>query len=202
MREMKRTAEISECGKFRWWLQRRWEEQGSLVCFVMLNPSTADAEKDDPTIRRCIAFAQAWGFAALSVRNLYPFRATDPDDLKKAMKTMDVTGGDRGISELRAAMSADLVIAAWGTHASGIAAQRFVDLTQPKPIWCINKTVYGKPRHPLYARGSEKPKAFLRCDGQEWDSVLGVPSPAYVFKPSGYEGMTGFQIEDLCDAED
>jgi len=122
--DMKRSAEISDCGQFRWWLQRRWAD-GPLVCFVMLNPSTADAEQDDPTIRRCIAFARSWGFGALSVRNLFPFRATKPADLKRAVRSIDVTGGQRGLGELAVAATADLVIAAWGANATECAAQRF-----------------------------------------------------------------------------
>ena len=94
---MKRSAEISECGKYRWWLRRRWAD-GPVVCFVMLNPSTADAEQDDPTIRRCIGFAQAWGCGALEVRNLFPFRATNPADMLKAAKAgVDIRGGSRSL---------------------------------------------------------------------------------------------------------
>lgn len=161
---MKRSAEVSECGKFRWWLQRRWDN-GPLVCFVMLNPSTADAEKDDPTIRRCIGYAKAWGFGAMSVRNLYAYRATKPADMKKAMKVMDVTGGERGLSELRASISADLVIAAWGTHVSEGAAKRFVELTAPSPIWCLRKTPQGIPVHPLMQPADLKPQPYARCEG-------------------------------------
>jgi hypothetical protein len=84
-----RSAEVSECGRYRWWLRRGWQllNRGEHVigrgvcCFVMLNPSTADDTYDDPTIRRCVQFATRWGYDALSVRNLFPWRATDPGDL-------------------------------------------------------------------------------------------------------------------------
>lgn len=160
---MKRSAEISECGKYRWWLHRSWDDALPLVCFVMLNPSTADAEQDDPTIRRCIGYAKAWGFGALSVRNLYPWRATKPSDLKKAMLLNDVMGGDRGRNELRAAMTADLVVCAWGRNASDYAAQRFVALTDPTPLWCLGFTASGQPVHPLMQAANLKPVPYRRC---------------------------------------
>lgn len=161
---MKRSAEISDCGKFRWWLQRRWSD-GPLVCFVMLNPSVADGLIDDPTIRRCIGFAQAWGFGGLSVRNLYPFRATKPRYLKLAMKTIDVAGGERGANELRAARSADLVIAAWGANATDEGQRRGIALTHPAPLWCLGKTQDGRPLHPLMQPSHLEPVPFLRCEG-------------------------------------
>lgn len=168
---IKGAAEISECGKFRWWLQRRWG-YGPTVCFVMLNPSIADAEQDDNTIRRCIAYAQAWGFAALDVRNLYPFRATKPKDLRAAMKVLDVTGGARGAHELRAAMSGGLVIAAWGAHATNAAGRRFTELTWPKPLWCLGLTRDGKPLHPLMQRADLLPMPFVRCEGRTWKRYI------------------------------
>lgn len=114
-----RSAEISECGRYRWWLRRSWlaYKDGLFVpgkgvcCFVMLNPSTADGTQDDPTIRRCIGFAKSWGYNGLSVRNLFAWRATDPKELFNAET---VTGGQRGDSELLAACTSDLLVLAWG----------------------------------------------------------------------------------------
>ena len=72
-RPMDMKAQLSDCQKYRYALWRRWGE-GSQVVFVMLNPATADAAKDDPTIRRCIGFARAWEFGSLAVGNLFAFR--------------------------------------------------------------------------------------------------------------------------------
>ena len=80
---MIRCATISECGKYRYHLSRKWGDRPSL-CFVMLNPSTADADADDPTIRKCIGFATRLGFGSIDVVNLFAYRATDPANLKKA----------------------------------------------------------------------------------------------------------------------
>lgn len=72
-------ADISACGAYRYRLDRLGALLGrGAVNFVMLNPSTADAEQDDPTIRRCLGYAFRWGFARLIVTNLYALRSTDP----------------------------------------------------------------------------------------------------------------------------
>jgi hypothetical protein len=166
-----RSAEISECGRYRWWLRRSWQlwdgqglhVQGKGVCcFVMLNPSTADGMQDDPTIRRCIGFARDWGYNTLSVRNLFPWRATDPKELKNP--NVDVFGGDRGESELLAACTADFVLAAWGGDVPFGRGERAVKLFQHhfpgKPLHCLGKTKSGNPRHPLYVKASAVPIPF------------------------------------------
>lgn len=75
-------AEISPCGKYRYRLWRIWDESKPFCLFVMHNPSTADAFMEDPTIRRCMGYAKAWGYGGIYVGNLSPYRATDPKDLK------------------------------------------------------------------------------------------------------------------------
>ena len=80
---MQRDALFSPCGTYRYRLTRRWAE-GPAVAFIMLNPSTADGSVDDPTIRRCIGYGQSWGYGALAVGNLYAFRATEPQELRRA----------------------------------------------------------------------------------------------------------------------
>lgn len=167
--KMIRSAEISECGRYRWWLRRSWQiwESGEHVtgkgvcCFVMLNPSTADGEQDDPTIRRCIGFARSWGYDTLSVRNLFPWRATDPRELFKAET---VTGGHRGDTELLAAATADMLVAAWGSSVpfgrDKQALEMFSEHFAAVPIYCLGKTKNGNPRHPLYVRADAKPVSF------------------------------------------
>jgi hypothetical protein len=92
---VERSAAVSRCGRCRWWLRRTDPRGGSgrVVAFLMLNPSTADAQRDDPTIRRCLGFARAWGYSVLEVRNLFAWRATDPRELLTAA---DPVGGRRG----------------------------------------------------------------------------------------------------------
>ncbi len=168
---IKRTADVSECGLYRWSLHRSWSlwnEAGEhikgkgIVCFVMLNPSTADGTHDDPTIRRCIGFAKRWGYNALSVRNLFPWRATDPKELKTAIS---VTGGRRGDNELLAAMTADLVVAAWGANVPYSrdveAIHLFKGSFPTKPIVCLGLTKNRSPKHPLYVKAETDPVLFM-----------------------------------------
>ena len=70
-------AGISECGCYRYWLTRTWNPRRATLCWVLLNPSTADADRDDPTIRRCQGFARSWGYGGIVVVNLFAYRATD-----------------------------------------------------------------------------------------------------------------------------
>ncbi|HYE77963.1 MAG TPA: DUF1643 domain-containing protein [bacterium] len=155
-----RSAEVSECGRYRWWLRRSYQRggDGRVACFVMLNPSTADGTEDDPTIRRCLGFVRAWGYSVLSVRNLFAYRATDPKELLTADNP---TGGARGNVELLAAMSADLVVAAWGAGGNLFGRDKEVlGFLRGKPLHCLGLTKGGHPRHPLYVRGDQQPVLF------------------------------------------
>ena len=116
----------------------------------MLNPSTADARRDDPTIRRCMGFARLWGYSVLEVRNLFAWRATDPRELLTAP---DPTGGPRGDRELQAVAKADLVIAAWGARVPFARDREALALLGGCDLKCLGRTRNGQPRHPLYVRG-------------------------------------------------
>lgn len=160
MEHLKRSAEISDCGRYRWWLRRSWDRggNGKAVCFVMLNPSTADAMIDDPTIRRCMGYAQRWGYSTLSVRNLFAYRATNPADLRGVA---DPEGGERGDMELQAAATADLVICAWGAGGPFRKRdRRALELLAGKPLHCLKVTKNGDPQHPLYLAGGLEPIPF------------------------------------------
>ena len=110
-------AVISDCERYRYRLTRRWDD-GPTCTFIMLNPSTADARKDDPTIRRCIGFARREGCAALLVINCFAFRATKPADLFAAE---DPIGPENDRHIMAASLDADgQVIAAWGDRRSGL----------------------------------------------------------------------------------
>lgn len=146
---MKKGAVISPCGTFRYSLTRSWDE-GLPVCgFIMLNPSTADAELDDPTIRRCIGFAKREGCGTLIVANLFAFRATDPKELPKAQDPIGPQN-DAYIDALLLHASGP-VIAGWG--ANGFARARAKDIatrTPPGHLKCLGTSLDGSPRHPLY----------------------------------------------------
>lgn len=108
------TAVYSDCEAYRYALSREWGD-GPRVNFVMLNPSTADETRNDPTIERCERRARALGFGGFSVTNLFAFRATAPRDLKAAPQPIG-PGNDAAIHD--AAGSADMVLCAWGVHGS------------------------------------------------------------------------------------
>jgi hypothetical protein len=151
-------AVISSCGKYRYSLHRALS--GDLlatnvgkgtVLFVMLNPSTADACDDDPTIRRCIGFAKAWGYDMLSVGNLYAFRATDP---RKLATAEDPVGPENYTHLRRLAMDAAEVVVAWGVPPidvdEGLHMARVLGVLGPTRALGVTKAGY--PRHPLYMR--------------------------------------------------
>lgn len=146
-----RDATISRCGLYRYGLGRAWNPFGHGVCYVMLNPSTADATLDDPTIRRCIGFARTLGFGWLSVVNLFALRATNPDELKRHP---DPVGPDNDEAILREADAATTIVCAWGAHPIGrLRAAKVRELLEPRPLRALGVTKYGHPRHPLYLKG-------------------------------------------------
>lgn len=148
-------AVLSSCGLYRYRLTRRWAE-GPAVLFVMLNPSTADATADDPTIRRCIGFAKREGMPAIEVVNLFAFRATKPEDLVKAC---DPVGPANDHHIVEAAGGAGRIIAAWGKSVPrrfgtrpGVVC-RLLTKSATSPIYCLGKPGEGPAaRHPLYLR--------------------------------------------------
>lgn len=147
--EVERSAVISPCGTYRYALERRWSGAPA-VLFVMLNPSTADGEHDDPTIRRCIGFARSWGYGALLVANLLAFRATDPDDLP-AMP--DAVGPENDAWLARLSRRAALVVAAWGADTITGSRAPVVEAMFAGQLHALGLTARGAPRHPLYMRG-------------------------------------------------
>lgn len=147
-------ARISEDGLYRYSLHRAWGD-GPMVTWVMLNPSTADATQDDPTIRRCIGFTKSWGYNVMHVVNLYAYRSTDP---KRLLEVDDPVGPDNP-RLLRAVVgNSALVVAAWGAFAAKVAWERsrlsIESFCHDKgvPLRCLGTTKDGAPRHPLYVK--------------------------------------------------
>ena len=150
------SAYISSDGLYRYSLMRDISPLvGCGTCtFVMLNPSTADAAQDDPTIRRCMGFARTWGFGRLKVVNLYAYRATKPSDLWLAD---DPIGPENDHVLSIAFGGSDLLIAAWGAHAKRDRVAEI--LSWPvRPRLCLGLTKSGAPRHPLYLRRDAVPR--------------------------------------------
>lgn len=140
-------------GVYRYWLERTWDKDKPAVAFVMLNPSTADAKTDDPTIRKCIGFARHWGYGGIVVANLFAFRATKFKDLQRAL---DPIGGTRNYGFLQRALDDyKTIVCAWGVHGSHLDQDRvFLQMAEraaatPR-LRCLKLTAARHPTHPLY----------------------------------------------------
>lgn len=149
--EMRKAAHLSPCRAYRYSLWRQWADNSkplpvSYAMFIGLNPSTADEKEDDPTIRRCIAFAKAWGYDGLCMTNLFAFRATQPHDM---MAASDPVGDYNDTSLGIWSQGAGIVVAAWGTHGSFQGRDKIVRKMLPD-LHYLRLTKDGHPGHPLY----------------------------------------------------
>jgi len=146
---VERGAVFDDGGVYRYRLWRQWPGTGPTVVMVGLNPSTADAHRDDPTIRRCMGFARSWGCRRLEVVNLFAWRATRPAALRQAPEPVG-PDNDRVLENL--AGSADLLVACWGVH-GGWQGRGQAVIDGLGGTWqCLGRTRDGHPRHPLYLR--------------------------------------------------
>ncbi|MFM0126090.1 DUF1643 domain-containing protein [Paraburkholderia sp. RL18-101-BIB-B] len=148
---------ITPCGIYRYRLTRPAESMSpekSNALFVMLNPSTADARLDDPTIRRCRGFAKLWDCNGLAVANLYALRSADPAAL---WSHPDPVGPDNDDYLWNFARECGDVICAWGSNARPEHAARVASimLDAGARLWCLDTTKDGSPRHPLYMRNDQ-----------------------------------------------
>lgn len=184
------SAEISVCGQYRYELTRSWDSTKPAIAFVMLNPSTADAAEDDPTIRKCIGFANRWGYGELRVYNLFNFRATDP--LLLPADAFEARGLKATEFAARV-IDSHVVVCAWGS--TPVAKRNPMDFARIycKTMWSLHLDRLfalqinqdGNPRHPLYVRNDQplipftippdvEPQSCLACqrvmvrDGDHW----------------------------------
>ena len=165
-----RSANLSRCGAYRFTLIRTWSSEGGHVCFIGLNPSTADHRQDDPTVRRWTHFARSWGYGGFTAVNLYPLRTSSPAECRKWAGPA-MAGPDWGARDallyvnlpllVREAKAAALVVACWGAVAWDL---EFVDhvieeITNGEEPWpdvhCFGLTADAAPLHPM-ARGRSR----------------------------------------------
>lgn len=140
------TAIFSPDRKYRYALWREWIGGTGCVMFIGLNPSTADEVQDDPTVRRCINYAKAWGYRKLCMTNLFAWRATDPHDMKSVA---DPIGPANNSVLWHSADYASVIVAAWGTHGAYMGRGAAVRAMLPG-LKCLRITKGGFPAHPLY----------------------------------------------------
>lgn len=153
-------ATLDASGRYRYQLWRVWDELKPRVLFVMLNPSTADAAHDDPTIRKCVAYAKAWGYGSLEVVNLFAVRSTSPAMI---YTHDDPKGKDNDPYILESGYRAHLIVAAWGAHGEHRERDRYVGALLKLhgfKLHCLKVTSKGLPNHPLYLKGDLMPFPF------------------------------------------
>lgn len=156
---MEGTAHFSRDGLYRYSLTRTWDRHRDRITFIMLNPSTADADKDDPSVRRCIGYARAWGYGGLIVKNLYALRSTYPEALWEAK---DPVGPDNDDALAVALQWAPRIIAAWGGNARADRVQAFWHMARHRLEWgtveALRLNKDGSPAHPLYLPAALEPQ--------------------------------------------
>ena len=148
---LERDAEFSPDRVYRYAPRRRWDRTRPRCAFVLLNPSTADERRDDPTIRRCIGFAADAGFGQAIVVNLFALRATEPQVLRAAR---DPIGPENDGAILHAALGASAIVIGWGAWGarfrSRADAVRLLLTPFGRRVFVLGQTRSGEPRHPLY----------------------------------------------------
>jgi hypothetical protein len=169
---MKTAACFSADRKYRYWLTRSWDDGAlPMLCVIGLNPSTADETVDDPTIRKCIGFAERLGFGSLLMLNVGAYRATDP---RRWLSAADPFGPENSIAHLREYIAQNTmacregeiptkgisaVVAAWGKngHKTPITTHRCLTIAHAIPdLFCWGRNPDSSPRHPLMLPYSTK----------------------------------------------
>lgn len=142
-------AVFSDCDRYRFQLWRRHNPGQPTILWVMLNPSTADHQQLDPTLRRCKAYSYGWGFQNWEVCNLFAWRATKPADMRMAAFPV---GPENDAMIQDAAARASQIVVAWGVHGTFLGRDRAVlQLLAGRDLWCLKQVgALGQPAHPLY----------------------------------------------------
>ena len=151
------TAVYSDCERYRYALTRTWDPSAPKAFFVMLNPSTATEQQNDPTVERCERRARALGFGSFRVGNIFAWRDTDPRKMRKAR---DPVGPENDLAILEGCEWADTILCAWGTHGAhldrGHEVARLIRATG-RSMHHLGLSKHGHPKHPLYIAYETRP---------------------------------------------
>ena len=156
-----RSATLTRDRVFRYTLWRHWSEGDRYVNFILLNPSTADEERDDPTTRKCVRMAQSWNFDALCITNLFAYKATEPRKMKAASDPIGF-GNDRWLQKI--AKDASLIVCAWGVDGAFSGRSAAVKRLLRRFDLHYLRISRGEPWHPLYLPDNTKPSRWNRND--------------------------------------
>lgn len=163
MDSIRRSAEFDVTGQYRYWLKREWDEGRPAIALIMLNPSRADHQRDDPTLRRCTKLAQQWQYGRLIVVNLFAYCTASP----RVLKTIaDPIGADNDAHLLHACESAEHILVAWGNWGSLHGRDRAVLALLARHrdrLLCLGQNQTGQPRHPLYVPRATQPRPWTNC---------------------------------------
>jgi hypothetical protein len=158
---------------YRYRLWRTWGD-GPLLGWIMLNPSQADRHLDDPTLRRCVGFAQQWGYGGLEVVNLFAYRASQPGVLRQVVDPIGPQN-DRYLRGLPDRV--DAIVCAWGNGGALGGRDRLVRrLLGEYPLHCLGQTKSGQPRHPLYCPRSQPLVEFGESGRRDFERKSGTLS--------------------------
>ena len=157
---MEKRATFSFGRMYRYTLWRYWggpvliqNISSGYAMFIVLNPSTADENNDDPTVRRCIGYAKEWGYNGLCMMNLFAFQTRYPKVMKAAR---DPVGPDNNKALMDIAEYAEVIIAAWGVPGSYLDRDQEVYDMLPQ-LHYLRLTKGGFPGHPLFLPKGLKP---------------------------------------------
>lgn len=155
-------ATWSPCRRYRYTLRRSnlqgmFEPGLHAVAFLLLNPSTATETEDDPTIRRCIGFARAWGFGELVILNVYALRSTDPAGL---WTVDDPVGPENDAAIAEVAGQVERVVCGWGKHPRPKRIERVAELLAGRDTYALAVNKDGSPKHPLYIARDTDPSRY------------------------------------------
>lgn len=164
-------ASFSGCMTYRYTLSRTWDDGDGSALVVMLNPSTADDAKNDPTVERVCRTLRAAGMNRLTVTNLFAFRTPYPEELVKASRNgVDIVGPDNDKWIAHAATDARMVLVAWGSCS---AAPKLAKAE----LLALRTTGDDAPSHPLYLPKSLVPQPYAHSRLWSWIMSTGKTKP-------------------------
>jgi hypothetical protein len=146
----------------RYTLIHRWDEllnPDHGIAWICLNPSTADENQLDPTLRRIRDFSATWGYSFFVMLNLFAWRATQPADMKR---TADPIGPDNDRLIAHWSGKVDRVMLGWGEHGAHLGRdQQVLAYLDRSKTFCLERNASGQPKHPLYVSKKNRPLLFV-----------------------------------------
>lgn len=153
LRNVKSDIFISDCGNYKYWLTKEWDKDLPRVMYIILNPTTADSEIDNQTLKKCIGFAKGWGYGSVEVFNLFSYITKDLNILKNIIEENgeEAAIGPENDEWIKIAVEkADLIVLAWGNKGEEFRdrTEKILNILKGKKVKCLGKTAKKQPRNP------------------------------------------------------